>query len=407
MMEREQAAGGTKILETVCDLERVAIIFNPASGAEDVETRRAALEELVHTAGLACELAETDENRGAGPLAQEAVADGMERVLVSGGDGSVMEAAGALAGTGVALAVLPGGTGNLLSLNMGLPTEAEAAMQVALTGEARPMDVGRADGTVFLMTAGMGMDAAMIRDADRELKDRLGVLAYFVAALRNIRRPPTPYSITIDGRSFQRRAQTVMVANLGRITGGVTLVPDTDPEDGQLEVAIVRARGVWDLSAVAWRALLGQLRGEPLLEVHRGREIVIETGTPQPVQLDGNEAEPTTRMEVHVEPGALRLVRTPDSEEVDAKRAVVPAAALSRARSLGASPLVLGTGAAALLSLRARTVRARGHKPGPVTRHPFLVGLSVGLASWLLQRRARGGRTPVDGPAGRPAGGVR
>jgi diacylglycerol kinase (ATP) len=312
MMANEQTAGGTQIPEAVCDRERVAIIFNPASGAEDVETRRAALEELAHTAGLTCELAETTEDRGAGPLAQEAVADGMARVLVSGGDGSVMEAAGALAGTGAALAVVPGGTGNLLSLNMDLPTEAEAAMHVALTGEARPMDVGRADGTVFLMTAGIGMDAAMIRDAGRELKDRLGVLAYFVAALRNIRRPPIRYTITIDGRRFHRRAQSVMVANLGRITGGVTLVPDTDPEDGRLEVAILRAQGIWDLAAVAWRALLGQLRDEPLLEVHRGRKIVIETGTPQPVQLDGNKAEPATRMEVHVEPGALRLVRAPD-----------------------------------------------------------------------------------------------
>jgi diacylglycerol kinase family enzyme len=312
-----------------------------------------------------------------------------------------MEAAGALAGTGVALAVLPGGTGNLLSLNMGLPADADVAMQVALTGEVRPMDVGRADGTVFLMMAGMGMDAEMIRDADRELKDRLGVLAYFVAALRNIRRPPLRYSITIDGRRFQRRAQTVIVANLGRITGGVTLVPDADPEDGQLEVAILRARSVWDLGVVAWRALLGQLRGEPLLEVHRGREIVIETRTPQPVQLDGNETAPTTRLEVHIEPGALRLVRAPDAAKADAIGTAIPAATLSQGRRLTASALVLGSGAAVLLSWRARTVRERGHNPGPVSRHPFLVGLAIGLASWLVQRQARAGAASADRPMGR------
>jgi diacylglycerol kinase family enzyme len=99
------------LTETRCDLERVAIIFNPASGAEPLETRRARLEKLAREAGLTCELMETHERAGAAPLAQEAVQDGMQRLIVSGGDGSVAEAAGAVAGTEATLAVVPGGTG--------------------------------------------------------------------------------------------------------------------------------------------------------------------------------------------------------------------------------------------------------------------------------------------------------
>src|SRR5207244_9077670 len=128
--------------------------------------RRARLEALARAAGLACELAETDRDQGAAPLARQAVVDGMERVLVAGGDGSVAEAANVLAGTGVALAVVPGGTGNLFALNLGLPTDAEAALHLALTGAARPLDVGRANGHVFLVAAGMGLDARMVQDAD-------------------------------------------------------------------------------------------------------------------------------------------------------------------------------------------------------------------------------------------------
>jgi YegS/Rv2252/BmrU family lipid kinase len=303
-----------ELVESACDLERVGIIFNPASGTEDLETRRAKLEELAHEAGLRCALVETDIDRGAAPLAKEAVADGMQRVIVSGGDGSVSEAADALTGTDTALAVLPGGTGNLLAINLGLPLDAKEAMELALHGEARPMDVGRANGQVFLIMAGIGADARMIRDADRELKNRLGPLAYFVAACRNLGRPRLGYTITIDGNRFRRYAHTVMVANLGRVTGGVELVPGTSPESGTLEVAILRARTLWDLGKVAAGAIMGRIRSDNLLEIQHGRNVIIQTRRPQPVQIDGNEAGSTNRLEIHVEPGALKLVRPPAAE---------------------------------------------------------------------------------------------
>src|SRR5436190_16323944 len=96
--------GGAQLFEAACDLERVAIIFNPASGTQDTARRRAALESLARAAGLHCELGETDSEQGAALLARQALAEGMERLLVSGGDGSVREAADALAGSRVALA---------------------------------------------------------------------------------------------------------------------------------------------------------------------------------------------------------------------------------------------------------------------------------------------------------------
>jgi diacylglycerol kinase (ATP) len=403
MPENPSGSSGAELLETVCSLERVAIIFNPASGTEDSETRRATLETLARAAGLSCELAETDQDRGAAPLAREAVADRMERILISGGDGSVMEAAGAVAGTGVALAVLPGGTGNLLALNMGLPTDIEAAIRVGITGEAQPMDIGRANGAVFLIMAGMGLDAAMIRDTDRELKDRLGVLAYFVAALRNIRRPPVRYSITIDGRKIRRRAQTVLVANLGRITGGVELVPGADPEDGQLEVAILRAQELLDLGSLAWRALSGKARSDSLTEIHRGREIVIETVTPQPVQLDGNEASPTTCLKVSVEPGALLLVRAPRVDNAESSVSAAPGAVLSRHANVVAWSLLAGVGAAATIYYRARAVRSGENEPGCGTRHPALTGLAVGAVTGFLTSRILAAVTSTGSPAEAPS----
>ncbi|HEU4752546.1 MAG TPA: YegS/Rv2252/BmrU family lipid kinase, partial [Armatimonadota bacterium] len=295
---------------------RVAVIFNPVSGTADPEVRRAQLQAQLRAAGLELELTETQRGRGAAPLAREALADGVERVIVSGGDGSVAEAAGALAGTDAVLGVVPGGTGNLLAVNLGLPPDCPRAMELALHGEPRRIDVGVANGRPFLILAGIGADARMVKDADREAKRRFGALAYFLAAWKNIGRPLAPYRVTIDGRRIRCRAQAVLVANLGRITGGVELIPGSHPDDGLLEIAVLRARNVRELAAVAWSALRGERRRDRLFQTFSGRHVLVETRRPEPFEVDGNDLGVTTRLEVTVRPGALKIVAPPPGEAV-------------------------------------------------------------------------------------------
>jgi diacylglycerol kinase (ATP) len=297
-----------EIIELACDRERVAFIFNPASGQGNAALRQSQIERLLRRAGLTCGLTVTSQDRGAGPLAQEAVRDGMERVIVSGGDGSVTEAAEALAGTGVALGIVPGGTGNLVALNLGIPADTDAAVRLALTGRPTAIDIGCCNDTPFVLMAGLGWDARLIQDADRRLKNRLGVLAYFWAALRNVAHPSTAYHLRIDGRTLRRRAKSVIVANLGRITGGLQVIPGTHPRDGFLEVAILRAESQIDFVGLLWSALRGKMREDARLEIFRGREIVVETSHPQPLQLDGNEAGETARAEIRIQQRALCVV---------------------------------------------------------------------------------------------------
>ncbi len=342
-----------ELLEPACPRERIGIIFNPVSGTGDPGARRSGLEALARAAGLTCELKETDAHLGAGPLAEQAVADGLERVIVAGGDGSVTEAAHALVGTRTGLAVVPSGTGNLLALNLGIPTDPEAAMRLALTGAARPIDVGRANGAVFLVAAGMGLDARLMRDADRALKDRWGKLAYVIAGWRNLGRRHTLFTVTVDGKRMYRYGQTVLVANLGRITAGLELVPGTEPDDGLLDVAILRTRRLRDFFALVVRSLLGRARGDDLLEIHHGRHIVIETTQPQPIQIDGDEIGASTRLELTIEPKGLELVR-PEPEEIPMPIAVVTSTARRPWPLLGAAALI-----ALLVGLMRRHLRRR------------------------------------------------
>ena len=344
------------MFDPVCDLSRVALIFNPVSGTENPSTRRLSLEELAKRSGLECALIETERGQGAAPLAKQAVADHMDRLIVSGGDGSVTEAAHALAGTETALAVLPAGTGNLLAINLGIPLNLEEAMRLALTGEALPTDIGRVNGQVFLVAVGMGLDARMIRDADREAKKKYGALAYVLAVLRNLPRPNAWYSITIDGRRIRRPGQTVLVSNLGRITAGLELVPGSDPSDGLLEVAILKSQRLTDLARMGWRMLRSERRPRDVLEVHRGRHILVEAERPLPVQFDGEIAGRTARLDVQVEPGALKFVRPSEP----APTALAAAFATPAPPRHVVGPAVIGVAALAVACVIARRRRHAG-----------------------------------------------
>lgn len=384
----------SQLAETACGQERVAFIFNPVSGTQDPATRRSRLEQLSREVGLTCKLDETDLQDGARPLARQALEDGIQRVIVSGGDGSVAEAAEVIAGTDVILGVVPGGTGNLLAVNLGLPNDPAAAIRGAMNQDYQSLDVGRANGRVFLIVAGIGADARMVQDADRELKRRWGALAYFIAAWRNLGRPLVRYRITVDGETYTRRAQTVLVGNLGRITGGVELIPGADPTDGLLDVAIIRARNFRDIAIVALRAILGRHQSDNLTEIHRGRRIVIETAHPQPAEIDGNDIGETGRLVVEVEPGALKLARPEPAANPFPDPAALVAEVAARPLWI---PLLAGVGTYALLKWKASHDENSGQAANAVTRHPWLAGvLAASIVGLAVGRTRHNAEPPVD-----------
>lgn len=287
----------------------VVAVFNPASGTGDPQARRRALEAALRQEGVRAEIRDTSPGASATELARAAVAEGVQRVLACGGDGTVMEVAAALVGQPVALGIVPGGTGNLLATNLEIPSSLPGAVRVALRGRIRQIDVGRSGEDVMVMMAGIGWDAQMIRDADRELKGRFGFLAYFWAALRHLGRPPVRFRIRLDDdRPISRRAKTVLVANFGRITGGLPVVPRADPSDGYLDVAILTAETLPGFAGLCASALLRRLERDPRIQYYRVRRVRITAGHPQPIQFDGNDRGATRVLELEVAPAALRVM---------------------------------------------------------------------------------------------------
>ena len=284
----------------------VAAVLNPAKVA-DLAALKAAIIEHCHGEQPAW-YETTEDDPGAGQ-ASEAVAAGARLVLVCGGDGTVAACAGALAGTGVAMAVLPLGTGNLLARNLGIPLELAEALEVAFGTAERVIDVLESAEQRFVVMAGLGFDAALIRDTDEQLKDRVGWLAYVGGMARALRRSPRArFTVTVDdGLPVTSQAIGVLVGNVGQLQAGITLMPDARPDDGQLDVLVLAPRTVRDWPALVWRILRGRPDSGRQAEMLRGKKVQISSGVEVPMEFDGDLCGAGTELRVEVLPAALTV----------------------------------------------------------------------------------------------------
>jgi YegS/Rv2252/BmrU family lipid kinase len=286
----------------------VGVVFNPASGGEKADERRDHLREALADAGVTFEWFETTKDDPGRGQARQAVDGGAELVVACGGDGTVMACAAALAGGEVPLAVLPLGTGNLVAANFDIPSDLDEALEIALVCRRRRIDVGAFEDDRFVIMAGMGIDAAMLRDTDTKLKARIGPLAYVVGAARNLRRPRRTFRITLDGgEPITRAGQGVLVGNLGKLQGGLPALPDAVPDDGVFDIAVIRTRNLADWGAVVLHAVFRRRQPRPLVETFRARKVELHCDRPQPVERDGDPVSPRQDMTVEIVPRALTL----------------------------------------------------------------------------------------------------
>jgi YegS/Rv2252/BmrU family lipid kinase len=297
-------------------VSRAAVVMNPVKVPDSFrETVGAAMAEHGWDEPMWLETTPEDTGQGQARTAAEA---GVDVVLACGGDGTVTATAAGLAGTGVPLAVIPLGTGNLLARNLGLPVDLDEALTVALTGRNRRLDTGLANGSLFLTMAGLGLDAKMLADASEPVKKRLGWLAYLLAALGHLRDRPMRVRLRTDsGASVRRRASGVIVGNVGALQGGVPLLPDAEPDDGRLDVVVLTAGTVAGWLAVVLHVLLRRSDATSRVLRRTFAELRIDINRPHLWELDGEVMGHTRQLVITVQPGAL-LVRGPAPADVRA-----------------------------------------------------------------------------------------
>ena len=251
---------------------------------------------------------EVPKSKMAPKRVREALEGGAEIIFVWGGDGMVQRCVDAMAGSDAALAIIPAGTANLFASNLDIPKDVRAAVAIGLDGHRRRLDVGQINGERFVVMAGAGLDALMIRDADGTLKNRLGRAAYILTGAKNLSVPSVRTRVRIDGEKwFKGNASCVLVGNVGEVFGKVAAFPDARPNDGLLDIGIVTAKGAWQWTKTLARAAAGDASSSSFVETARGRTFDVRFDDPLPYELDGGDRKKTKRLRIKVHHEALTM----------------------------------------------------------------------------------------------------
>ena len=334
-LRRRDRAGEHVITAEPEDRPLAAVVINPVK-IDDLS--RAEIADVCTGLGWAPPLwlPTTPEDPGTGQ-AREAVARGADVVIACGGDGTVRAVAQSLAGTRVAMGLVPAGTGNLLARTLRIPIDIASATRVALTGDDRAIDVGRlcadpadpaddlsqdpadpgdrADERVFLVMAGTGLDATIMESTREDLKGRVGAWAYIISGFRALRGRRARVTIAIDGEPPLRRStRMVVVGNTGTLVGGLALMPDAAVDDGRLDVVSLAPKGLLGWVAVAARVVSRNRRGSRRIEHWQAHEVVVTSDVAQPAQVDGDLIGEARELRIRVDAGAL-VVRVPGRVE--------------------------------------------------------------------------------------------
>jgi YegS/Rv2252/BmrU family lipid kinase len=282
-------------------------VLNPIAGAGKPGLARKAIEQhLEH-----CQIFKTTGQEPVADIVRSAVDDGFELIVAAGGDGTVSSVADGLAHTGIPLGIIPIGTGNMLARGLGIPTDVDAAVKLLVDPyRVRRIDSMRVEDRFFVLNLGIGVSAQTMRDTARQQKHRYGLVAYFLRGLRQmIGFQPHHFDFVIDGHARHLNAAEIFIAN-GSLPLMHNLVQGSKvcPDDGKLDVFVVRLQNGIDVLRIIVRLLLKQADRNPTLAYFDvKRKIVIKTHQPVPVQADG-EFIGETPVCIEVEPDALRVI---------------------------------------------------------------------------------------------------
>ncbi len=303
-------------------MTNVWILHNRWSGSSANAARVERAAEALARRGVSVRLERPATIESLRQTARDAIAAQADTVLVAGGDGTLGTVAGELMGSSTALGFLPVGTANVWAKEIGLPRLSwlrpdalERAALHLLDGQTRAADLGRCNGRAFLLWAGVGLDAFVMRELgpQRWLSRQFG-LPYNIAATFAIatRWRGAGMRVVVGGREWADHALLALVSNIRWYGGGLfQLNPGARLDDGQMEVWLLAGRTYGDLLAHAARAFVGRHAPHPQVTCLTGDRVEFYTAAPQVVQTDGEPHAPTEHVTIEVVPCAVRVLVPP------------------------------------------------------------------------------------------------
>lgn len=290
---------------------RCAVIYNPVKISDQF---RDLVENALPRHGFASplwlETSEEDPGRG---MTKRAVAEKVDLVIGAGGDGTIRLIADGLAGTGIPLGLIPAGTGNLLARNLDLPLEEAAAIEIAVGGHTRKIDlvkltVDDREAEHFAVIAGVGVDAMIMDETDPELKKKIGGGAYFVAAGKALGRLPLKMTVRVDNRRpMHRHAMVCLIGNVGELQGKIKIIADALPDDGLLDVYIASPHRFTHWVKLVLRMITRRPQKDDQVDQLKGKTVTISIDGKDNYQMDGDAVGECRRLKAEIQPDALTI----------------------------------------------------------------------------------------------------
>jgi YegS/Rv2252/BmrU family lipid kinase len=292
------------------EYKSVMVVVNPAAGVDRPILGQ--LNTAFKDTGIKWEVRVTHAAGDAQRIAREAVEAGYDVVAAHGGDGTVMEVANGLQGSTVPLAIFPGGTANVMASELGVSVDLPTCINMIAKRQCSvaTMDMALANDRPFLLRVGVGFEADMMKNADQELKNRFGLLAYAFSALNTLRTlKPTHYRIEVDGQTSEIEGISCMVANSGNVAiGGLQLSRKIDIGDGLLDALVFTNANLSTILNLSM-SVITQTDATDAPEIFhiQGKEINVTADPQQNISLDGEIIE-TDHVTARVLPHALHVL---------------------------------------------------------------------------------------------------
>jgi diacylglycerol kinase family enzyme len=307
-------------------VSKLAVIYNPQ------KITLARLKKLFQNSKPQPEYFATDKSTLGAKATKEALAMGAKKIMVAGGDGTLRQVVQQVAGKDVALGIIPIGTGNVLARNLKLPLTPEASTKRAMEGSPYAIDLGvakviRPDGKLeeYLFTgiAGVGMDARLMQNTNETLKKKVGWIAYIEGGIRSLPLKFEKFDVSISGQTRTLKSYSLLVGNVGWLPGAFSMMPDARLDDGELDLAAIGPRRIWNwidfFSRITWqnkvvrpialgRKWMEATANVKTLENLSGERIRIRPHSPAPMQLDGDPIGDVIEVDFSIKKKAIKIL---------------------------------------------------------------------------------------------------
>lgn len=295
--------------------KQVFVVLNPAAGRAKASEVRQSLARHFDSSSWRVIIHETKPDDPIGDLVGARVAEGVALVVAAGGDGTLSAVVDGLAKTETPVGVLPTGTTNVVAQELGIPLDLDKACRL-LTGQHRlkAIDALQLGDRFFVLSVGIGLDALAMEKTSQQNKRRYGKLAYvwgISKLLMGIQ--PCTFTIVADGQRRRVNAADVLLTNVSTVTGPLRWGPHIAPDDGKIDIVIMRAKDLLDILGVAYDILVPSRprRNRNLRYWHARKTILVTSDKPMPTQGDGDRLTERS-LEVQICRGAVKVIVPPE-----------------------------------------------------------------------------------------------